>query len=325
MDSYVFESNVHFPTDYNLLWDCNRKCIELISKLTQQLGISGWRKKTDWLRQLKNQMRAIGRISQRGGTNKDRRMKIAVRIHLKKSRQLSEKVEVYLEKIKRFNTSETGLLKIIEIEYYYHWQQVFIKQLHRRVIEGQTIPTEEKIYSVFEEHTEWINKGKFRPTVELGHRLQISTDQNKLIVDYKVLEKESEVDQPLPTVKRILEKLEEEKLGSLSTDKGYSRKTDREELEKYVEELVIPKKGKKNKAEKERESAKSYRKLRHKHNAVESQINSLEHHGLNRCPDKGLHGYKRYVGLGVLSYNLHQIGKELQERERAAHKKRKCA
>ena len=50
---------------------------------------------------------------------------------------------------------------------------------------------------------------------------------------------------------------------------------------------------------------------------MESEINSLEHHGLNRCWDVGLPGYLRYVGLGVLRYNLHGSGRELLARQRA--------
>ena len=57
--------------------------------------------------------------------------------------------------------------------------------------------------------------------------------------------------------------------------------------------------------------------MRRQHSAVESEINSLEHHGLNRCLDVGIGGYLRYAGLGVLSYNLHVIGRELLARERA--------
>ena len=57
--------------------------------------------------------------------------------------------------------------------------------------------------------------------------------------------------------------------------------------------------------------------LRKQHSAVESEIASLEHHGLNRCLDVGLESYLRYVGLGVMSYNLHVIGRELLARERA--------
>ena len=75
-------------------------------------------------------------------------------------------------------------------------------------------------------------------------------------------------------------------------------------------------KGKKNKAEQEEESGKTFKKLRHKHSAVESDINRLEHHGLDRCPDKGLKSFKRYCALGVLAANLHKLGNVLQEKAR---------
>ncbi len=49
---------------------------------------------------------------------------------------------------------------------------------------------------------------------------------------------------------------------------------------------------------------------------MESDINSLEHHGLSRCLDVGLAGYQRYAGYGILAYNLHVIGREIQTRAR---------
>lgn len=85
-------------------------------------------------------------------------------------------------------------------------------------------------------------------------------------------------------------------------------------------------KGKKNKAEQEEESSKTFKKLRHKHSAVESDINRLEHHGLDRCPDKGLDAFKRYCALGVLAANLHTMGNVLQKKARKqCEKTRKAA
>ena len=77
-----------------------------------------------------------------------------------------------------------------------------------------------------------------------------------------------------------------------------------------------------NAEEKERESSKTFKALRNAHSAVESNINMLEHHGLNRCPDKGLPGYKRYVGLSVLAYNLHILGNHLIAVERKKEEER---
>ncbi len=94
----------------------------------------------------------------------------------------------------------------------------------------------------------------------------------------------------------------------------------------YIPAVVMPKKGKKNKAEQEEESSKTFKKLRHKHSAVESDINRLEHHGLDRCPDKGLNAFKRYCALGVLAANLHKLGNVLQEKAwEQCEKSRKAA
>lgn len=48
----------------------------------------------------------------------------------------------------------------------------------------------------------------------------------------------------------------------------------------------------------------------------------LEHHGLNRCMDKELHGFKRYRGLSVLAYNLHILSNALKEKARAEEKRK---
>jgi hypothetical protein len=77
----------------------------------------------------------------------------------------------------------------------------------------------------------------------------------------------------------------------------------------------MPKKGKCNKAEKEEEHTPKFKNLRNKHSAVESNINELEHRGLDRCPDKGHDHFKRYIGLGICAYNLHKIGARLRADE----------
>ena len=89
-----------------------------------------------------------------------------------------------------------------------------------------------------------------------------------------------------------------------------------------IPEVIMPKKGKLNKEEKQRERAKEFKKLRYAHSSIESNINMLEHHGLNRCVDKVLHGYKRYTGLSVLAYNLHILGNCLIEQEKQKENKR---
>ena len=128
---------------------------------------------------------------------------------------------------------------------------------------------------------------------------------------------EADGDQSILVADRLLGRYGEGSLASLSFDKGFTRAEDRKLLSVYVPTVVMPKRGKKNAAELARESDQKFVGLRQRHSAVESEINSLEHHGLNRCLDVGLPGYLRYVGCGVMSYNLHLIRRELLARERA--------
>ena len=71
-------------------------------------------------------------------------------------------------------------------------------------------------------------------------------------------------------------------------------------------------------AEEEEESQEDYKRLLRAHSAVESNINQLEHNGLDRCPDKGEKGFRRYIALGVVSYNLHRLGRLLIQAEQAS-------
>jgi IS5 family transposase len=324
VDSYVLETDVHFPTDLNLLWDAGRKCVDLIEGLLDSgHTLPGWRKFKAWRRRLKACERAASQIVHRGGPNKEIRVKRAVRDYLAAGRDLSSKVR---RSLLGLCDQAVDAARWERLVYFHAMLDKHLDLVGRRVLLGETIPSQEKVFSLFEPHTEWIQKGKQRPNVELGHRLLIATDQQQLIQDYAVLLSEAEVDQSIPVADRLLGRYGAGSVASISFDKGFTRAADRELLSLYVPEVVMPKRGKKNAAETERESGKKFVALRHQHSAVESEINSLEHHGLNRCLDVGLEGYLRYTGCGVMSYNLHVIGRALLTRQRArAHPLRRAA
>jgi hypothetical protein len=201
-----------------------------------------------------------------------------------------------------------------------YFQSMMIKHIdlvHRRLILKETIPASEKIYSIFETYTEWITKGKLRPNVELGKRLNIATDQFHLIIDWEIANHTVDVEMLLPLVDRLISKY---KIHSLSTDKGYYKKEYRDLIALFIPLVVIQKKGKLSIDEKEKESERSFWTTKMKHSAVESNINELEHRGLNRCKDKTYAGFEKYVGLGVIAYNLKRIGEYLLDRDRKAAK-----
>lgn len=311
-DSFVVKSNVHFPTDYNLLWDSSRKCIDIIEKFLKKYdGISGWRKLACWYRSLKNAMRTLGQVGKAGGKDKESRLIKAATDYLDLACLFLAKLEKEKQNLPLCDAKD--LMLQIELEYYQSMLVKHIDLVDRRIIKGQTIGHDEKLFSIFETFTEWITKGKQNPSVELGKNLQITTDQFDLIIDSKIMENQVDKTTVIPLADRVLSRY---KVASWSFDKGFYSKENKELLMLYINHLVMPKKGKLNQAEKEQESKPKFKKTRHQHSAVESNINELENRGLDRCPDKGYAHFKRYVGLGVCAYNLHKIGAELLRIER---------
>lgn len=321
-DSYVVESNVHFPTDYNLMWDSGRKCCDLVGQLIDSgfMSNDGWRKLKYWRRSLKNLMRTIGRTSTMGGKNKAITLQNQAKEYIKKGKNLSQKVkEVLVAPLT--STSPLLMVKLIALQYFHEMLEKHIDLVERRLIRGETIPANDKIYSIFETYTEWINKGKTHPNVELGKKLLTTTDQWGFIVDYQIVENQADVNLTIPLVDRLLNNYHY--IQSLSFDRGFYKKEDKELLSLYIPDVIMPKRGKKNKIETEEENTKRFKKFKNAHSAIESNINELEYNGLNRCPDRGRQNFGRYIGLGVLSYNLHKIGKMLQEKIKKKEKKEK--
>ena len=182
------------------------------------------------------------------------------------------------------------------------------------------------MFSIFEDYTEWINKGKTHPSFELGKNTVITTDQFNLILDHYVMENESDSETVMSIYERITEKFT---VDSWSFDRGFFSKDNKLKLMLKIPKVIMPKKGKKNKSETEEENSLIFKRLRNKHSAIESNINELEHRGLDRCPDRGYEKFKRYVALAVCAYNLKRIGQKLLdqklEEKTRPHKTRKIA
>lgn len=321
-DSYALETNVHFPTDLNLMWDSVRKVLDVVEKLTE--GSNGWRKLKFIRRNAKSLFRSASQQVFRGGYKDARRTKQTVKAYL----QCAKRIHQHTESIIPAAFSPMTLVLLVELKHYRKYLEKFIDQIERRLVKGEEIPASEKIFSIFEPHTEWIKKGKLHPNVELGKLVLITTDQFQFIVDYDVMEYEKDAAQVAPLYKRIKTHFPQVKIASHSFDKGFFSKDNFNVLSSCgTEQIIMPKKGRKNKEEQERESHPKFKKLRNKHSAVESNINMLEHHGLNRCPDKGLTGLKEYVGFSVLAYNLHILGNRLvaKEKEKQLKEFRKAA
>jgi hypothetical protein len=318
-DSFVVETDVHFPTDINLLFDAMVKVIIIISTICEYLGITEWRQHEYNIKKLKQLFTRARKLKHSTSKNPEKREE--------KNQVIEEAYEAYLDladsfiakvllTIAQIETAGTdifieGRLMLLNIFITHARRQ--IDQVRRRVIDGEKIPHDEKVFSIFEEHTEWICKGKAGVPQELGLRVCILKDQFGFVLHHHIMEKQTDDKIAIPMVTEA--KIMFASLIGCSFDKGFYTPDNKEKLKEILEHTVLPKKGKLSGVDKEEEHSEEFLQARRKHSAVESAINALENHGLDRCRDHGIDGFKRYVALAVLARNIQILGHMIQQEE----------
>jgi len=324
-DSFVVESNVHYPTDTNLLFDAVRKSVFLTADIFKKQKINTWRQSKSLIQKLKNNLRQFQKMkhsNSKDETTKQKRkdeIKAVCKNYTNQAETLLKRVLGDIKKIREKATDiklESALADIIKFTDY---GERLVGLIIRRVISEEKIPHEEKFFSIFEEYTEWISKGKAGVPQELGLKVCIIEDQFGFILNHRIMQNEVDSDITVSFTEETRKLFP--KLKSCSYDKGFWKPKNREFLNEIIDTVILPKKGKLSQKDKDIEFSDEFKCARKKHSAVESGINALENHGLDRCPDKGIKAFRRYISLAVLARNLQILGDMIQEKE-AEKKKR---
>ena len=232
-DSFVLKTDVHYPTDINLLWDAMRKMILSIVLLCVQTGLPGWRK-SDYLlkktKQLFRKAQLMKRSTSKNEEKKAKRGQLIVAAHLAYldlSEDIINKVKETILEV--FSSADIVVqLKIQKIQEFIAHAERQIDQIRRRVVEGESIPHHEKVFSIFQEHTEWISKGKAGVSQELGLRVCIVKDQFGFILHHRVMQNETDDKIAVPIIQETKDRFAD--LGSCSFDKGFHSPENQEKL-----------------------------------------------------------------------------------------------
>src|SRR5664280_1720704 len=145
-DSFVLETNVHFPTDINLLWDAMRKVISLTAQWCDDLGMSDWRQNAYNLRHVKRLMRTAQNKKRSKAKSPEQVLKneaLIVQAHqdyLSVAQDYRNKASQTLALIEaQALTDVLDLVRKVEIEGFMVHADRQIDQVRRRVILGETI------------------------------------------------------------------------------------------------------------------------------------------------------------------------------------------
>jgi hypothetical protein len=317
-DSFVVETDIEYPTDTRLLFDAVRKIIQLVMSLCQSLGLLDWQEGEKEIRHFKKLLRKIQRLkrsSAKDEAKREARQQEIIEAHqeyLRVAKELLERAEKTRLKIAQKEAQRK--IKLFKIKDFFDHAYRQIDQITRRVIQGEIIPSDEKVFSIFEPYTEWLSKGKAGVPVEFGLNVCILEDQYQFILYHRVMQHEMDVDIAVPMVKET--KARFPKLSSCSLDQAFDSPKNRKELAELLDGVIMPKRGKLSKAQLAWQQTEEFIEGRRQHAAVESAINALEVHGLDRCLDQGLAGFRRYVALAVVARNVQLLGRYLQYQER---------
>lgn len=323
-DSFVVETEVHYPTDINLLWDAMRKLIIGCGRVSRRIGLGGWGQYRYNLGQIKRLLRQVQKRKHSTASNEQKqasqakKIRQAYRNYLDWASSLVSRAEATLKQLTDEEKEPIAREEIASFVAHAHRQ---IDQIDRRVFQGEKIAHAEKVFSLFEPHTEWISKGKAGVPVELGLNVCIIEDQYRYILHHRVMQGETDATVAVPMVEQTQARFPT--LEQCSFDEGFYTPDNQRDLRALLDVSVLPQKGRLSPEEEAFESSQVFVAARRQHAAVESAINALEIHGLDRCPDQGIDGFTRYVALAVLARNIQRLGVRLKQKKVSVAKRRR--
>ena len=190
VDTTVVQTDIHHPTDNTLLWDVVRVITRLIGYLAAGLGrrrIKGFRNRT---RSARRRMQEIQRMTAR--QRQDHQAE-TYRELISIAEEVVESARTALRQTAKAHGKDTIAELAIaearkEIAHFCDLGARVIDQARRRVLDGEQVPTAEKIYSIFEPHTDLIKRGKVQTPIEFGHKVFLAESACGLITQYEVLD-----------------------------------------------------------------------------------------------------------------------------------------
>jgi transposase, IS5 family len=295
-DCTCVESNIHSPSDSTLLWDGVRVLTRIIKKVRDDFGIKvpGFANHT---RRAKRRMLAV--MNAKG----KKQRKAAYADLLKMADNVLGYSSTTLAAI-RFSTSDPTLFAFYEsIENYTALLEKVIDQTRRRVMSSETVPSLEKVVSIFEPHTDIIKKDR-RDTF-YGHKICVTGGASNLILDCLIASgNPADTDLAIPMLDRQADIYGRYPLKACF-DGGFASKNNLKDAKsRQIKDVCFSKKRGLEKTEMCR-SEYVYHRLRNFRAGIESGISWLKRcMGLTRCTWKGLDSFKSYVWSSIVAANL---------------------
>ena len=320
LDTTVVETNIHYPTDSGLMGDGVRVLTRLMKKVTEIAGEAGT-KLRDRKRSMQRRLVEIGRATRSKGQASQEKVQGVYRKLVEVTTRVVGQAKKFSAEIGQGTKRAGDALQQAtleglrrELDAFLAGVQQVIRQTKARVFGGNT-RAEGKLVSIFEPDTEIIRKGKASKPTEFGKLVKLQEAENQIIVAYEVYDQRpQDKDLLVPAVEIHQQRLDRAP-ELVAGDAGfYSAQGEAQVQGMGVKRVSIPNHSTKSAERRRHQKQRWFRKGQKWRTGCEGRISVLKRrHGLNRCRYKGSAGMKRWVGLGVISDNLINIGHALDQ------------
>lgn len=329
-DSFVVETDIHYPAESSLIWDGVRKIIPLCVRLSAELGVPGWRQSKHLTKRIKECVRAISQISSSRSPKVKAALPGAYERLLQRVKNLIERAEILQIEAAKYGSHSQVLLRSQELQGWIELTNQVCSTAYRRMLLGETVSNTEKLFSLFETHTQLYRRGKASTPNQFGRMVMVFEDAAGFISHYHLMHRDVQDKDVVVAQTRQAQKLHQGEITEASFDRGFYSTENEEQLSQIISCACVPPKHPKQYAERLASASLQFRRARQRHPGIESAIGALQSgNGLKRCRDRSELGLERYIGLAILGRNLHILGKLLIARRnsqaQAATSKRKAA
>jgi hypothetical protein len=188
----------------------------------------------------------------------------------------------------------------------------------RRVMDGETVPNSDKLFSIFEPHTQLYKRGKAGQPIQFGRQVLVFEDAAGFIIRGTVMGRDEGDKEVAVRETKSLQQDFNNAVQRLSFDRGFHSPENQTELSPLVNHLCLPKPGAKQSAVQLRDADQPFLAAQQNHPGVESAIGALQSgNALKRCRDRSELGFERYLQLAILGRNLQTLGRMLIAKENA--------
>ena len=317
-DSTVVETNIHYPTESSLIFDGVRKVIELCVRLHETHEITGWRQHGHWLKQVKRSNRSIARIVAKKGGSYKQRLKSEYAALLKRAHAVLQRAEESCKTLEcEFELSLQAICLIASVRQFASLTLQVCGTATRRVINDETVPNSDKLFSIFEPHTQLYRRGKAGVPNQYGRLVLFFEDAAGFITHHYVMPRNAQDADVAVEQTEALQKRLDGRIESVSFDRGFHSPKNQEDLAEIVANVCLPMPGAKQSVTQQEAATDEFREMQKRHSGIESAIGALQSgNGLVRCRDSSEQGFNRYTAMAVLGRNLHTLGRILIARQR---------